>query len=407
MTYDVSPRLGDLSLTALQTSGSMKWTTFPDRINGHRTIPCFVAEMDFEPAPNIREALVTWAKNAPLGYRPPSLVHDFQNVIARYYNDAGLAVEHEAVRPISDVMSAYDAVARIFTAPGSPITLLTPAYMNFVRHIFRDQRPIRNVSMLAPDGLHEHWRIDWQALEQALSDGGLLVLVNPHNPIGKVYTAAELEQIASLAQRYRVRVFADEIHSPLVFDGNRHIPFASVSKEAAECGITAWSATKAFSIPGTKAAALVFTNQQDHQRWNTFGQHYEMGTASSGYVATIAALNEAGDWHSAVLQQLERNRALIGDLVAQYIPEAIYTPPQATYLAWLDFRGTPNYKAVAAEVTNECSLAQAVARQCGVIATDGAETGRDGIGHLRINFATGPKVLKTIFARLGSVFSGS
>src|SRR5690625_39489 len=102
MTYDVSPRLGDLSLTALQTSGSMKWTTFPDRINGHRTIPCFVAEMDFEPAPNIREALVTWAKNAPLGYRPPSLVHDFQNVIARYYNDAGIAVVQEADHHYSD-----------------------------------------------------------------------------------------------------------------------------------------------------------------------------------------------------------------------------------------------------------------------------------------------------------------
>lgn len=405
MTHDVPEILGDLSLGSLRASGSMKWSTFPERINGHPTLPCFVAEMDFSPAESIRDALVVWARNAPLGYRPPALVSTFQQAVSAYYETAGLQVEHEHVRPISDVMTAYDAVARIFTKPGSPITLLTPAYMNFVRHMFRDQRPIRQVSMLAPHGLHQHWRIDWEALEQSLSDGGLLVLVNPHNPIGKVYTHSELQEIAVLAHRYNVRVFADEIHEPLVFGEQQHIPFASVSAEAAKCAITSWSVTKAFSIPGTKAATLIFTNAQDLAQWRQYGQHLEMGTASSGYIATIAALKDGENWHRAAMRQLEFNRELFGELVAEYLPGATYTPPEATYLAWVDFRGTKNYEQVASDVTADHSLSDAVAQRCGVVATDGAETGPDGTGHLRINFATSPQLIEQIVTKLGSVFS--
>lgn len=406
MSFDVPPILGDLSPAALRASGSMKWTMFPEHIDGHEALPCFVAEMDFAPAASIRDALVDWAKNDTLGYRSPALVQRFQETVAQYYQTDNLEVERESIRPISDVMTAYDAVARIFTPFDSPITLLTPAYMNFVRHIFRDHRQITNVSMIAPDELHQQWRIDWDALEQALSDGGLLVLVNPHNPIGKVYTRTELEQIASLAQRHGVRVFADEIHAPLTFDGHTHIPYASVSTAAAESAITAWSITKTFSIPGTKAACLIFTNDNDIPLWEQYGQHFEMGTASSGYVATIAAFEEGQEWYHAAMDQLDRNRKLFAQLVTQYLPGAIYTVPEATYLAWLDLRGTANYEEVAAHVYDEHSLADETAQRCGVIATDGAETGADGAGHLRVNFATGPDTLETIARRLGSIFNG-
>lgn len=397
--------LGDVSIAALRAAGSMKWTMFPERLNGHETLPCFVAEMDFAPSPNIRRALATWASRASLGYRPSALVHEFRQVVADYYACHGLNISHRAVRPISDVMIAYDVVARIFTTPGAPITLMTPAYMSFVRHIFQDQHPIRNVGMLAPDDLHQHWRIDWEALEYALTDGGLLVLVNPHNPIGKVYTRAELEGIAALAQQYNVRVFADEIHAPLVFDGHTHIPFASVNTDAADCAITAWSATKAYTIPGTKAASLVFTNEADIQRWKQYGQHFEMGTASSGYIATIAALQEAQDWHNAAMAQLQHNRKFLSRLVDEHLSGAIYNEPEATYLAWLDLRGTANYDEVAAQVHSGRSLAEVTAHRCGVVATDGAETGAEGVGHLRINFATAPDILEAIVARLGSVYS--
>lgn len=405
MSFDAPAILGDLSPAALRNSESMKWTMVPEQINGHDTLPCFVAEMDFAPAASIRESLQQWAEHAPLGYRPPALVERFQRVIADHYRNLGLRVDHEAIRPISDVMTAFDAVARIFTEPGTPITLLTPAYMNFVQHTFGDQRPIRNVSMLAPDALHQHWRLDWESLERALSEGGLLVLVNPHNPIGKVYNRTELEQIAELAHQYDVRVFADEIHEPLVFDGHHHTPFASLNAKAAECAITAWSGTKAFSIPGTKAASLVFTREDDLQRWHQFGQHFEMGTASSGYVATISALQDGAEWFRTAMSQLATNRKRFTHLVSELLPGAIYTPPEATYLAWVDLRGTDNYEAVAADVTETFSLADATAHRCGVIATDGAATGTDGEGHLRINFATGPELLQDIVTRLGSVFS--
>lgn len=404
MTYDVPTILGDLSLPILKTSGSMKWSSFPDQINGHDTLPCFVAEMDFAPAPEIREALARWAAAGSLGYRDPALVENFQRVVTHYYASVGLEISETAVRPISDVMTAYDVVARLFTPPTSPITLLTPAYMNFVRHVFADQRPIQSVDMLAPDGLHEHWRIDWEALEHAMAAGGLLVLVNPHNPIGKVYTRTELETIAQMAKRYGVRVFSDEIHSPLVYSGQSHIPFASINADAAEVAITSWSATKAYSIPGTKAASLIFTNPADLEHWHRHASHFEMGTASSGYVATIAALDQGQRWFQAMLQQLETNRALLEQLVAAHLPGAAFHRPEATYLAWLDLRGTANYASMANQVTEHQNLAEVTAQHSGVIATDGAETGACGFGHLRVNFATAPEIIERIATQLGNVY---
>ena len=405
MTYAVPAILGDLSIPTLRTSGSMKWTMFPERINGHETLPCFVAEMDFTPAAPIREALTRWAAEGSLGYRDPGLVENFQRVVGQYFSTVGLDVSDAVVRPISDVMTAYDVVTRLFTPANSPITLMTPAYMNFVRHVFSDQRPIQTVDMLAPDELHDHWRIDWEALEHAMSAGGLLVLVNPHNPIGKVYTHTELETIAELAQQYGVRVFSDEIHSPLVYEGHRHIPFASISAKAAQVAITAWSATKAYSIPGTKAASLIFTNPADATLWQRHAQHFEMGNASSGYVATIAALDHGQQWFDVALQQLADNREFFDELVIRHLPGARFHQPESTYLAWLDLHGTRNYDTFAAQVTEHRSLAEITADHSGVIATDDAETGASGKGHLRLNFATAPAIVEQIVTRLGDIYS--
>lgn len=406
MTYDVPEILGDLSIPALRSSGSMKWSMFADHIHGQETLPCFVAEMDFAPAAPIRQALTRWAADGSLGYRDPVLVEGFQRVVGQYFSTVGLEVSDDSVRPISDVMTAYDVVARLFTPADSPITLMTPAYMNFVRHVFSDQRRIQTVDMLAPEESHDHWRIDWEALEHAMSAGGLLVLVNPHNPIGKVYTRTELECIAELAQRYGVRVFSDEIHSPLVYDGHRHTPFASISAQAAEVAITAWSATKAYSIPGTKAASLIFTNPADADLWQRYAAHFEMGTASSGYVATIAALEHSQQWFDAARQQLDTNRRLFGELVAHHLPGGRYRQPESTYLAWLDLRSTPNYAKFATLVTEHRSLADITAEHSGVVATDGAATGASGAGHLRINFATAPAIIEQIVTRLGAVYAG-
>lgn len=405
MTNDKRGVLGEVSVATLRASGSMKWSMFPHKINGHDTLPCFVAEMDFPPASVIREALARWASEGSLGYRDPALVENFQRVVAQYYAGAGMDIPLSTVRPLSDVMTAYDVVARLFTPLQSPITLLTPAYMNFVRHIFADQRPVHTVEMLAPDAGDAPWRINWQALEHAMSSGGLLVLVNPHNPIGKVYTRTELETIADLAQHYGVRVFSDEIHSPLVYPGHRHVPFASVSDTAAEVAITAWSATKAYSIPGTKAASLIFTNPSDIQLWDRYAPHLEMGTATSGYIATIAALDHAQEWFEAMIQQLDINRKLFDRLVDEHLPGATFHQPEATYLAWLDLRGTRNYQELAAQVTNDSNLADVTAYHSGVIATDGTETGPSGLGHLRINFATTPQIIQRIVTQMGQAYS--
>jgi len=131
-----------------------------------------------------------------------------------------------------------------------------------------------------------------------------------------------------------------------------------------------------------------------------------MGTASSGYVATIAALEHSQQWFDAARQQLDTNRRLFGELVAHHLPGGRYRQPESTYLAWLDLRSTPNYAKFATLVTEHRSLADITAEHSGVVATDGAATGASGAGHLRINFATAPAIIEQIVTRLGAVYAG-
>lgn len=396
--------LGDLSVETLRASGSLKWSLFPEKINGHQTLPCFVAEMDFLPPKTIRDALATWASQGPLGYTPPRILNGFQSAIAGFYQHQGLELSASQVRPVSDLVTMFDAVVRIFTDPEDPITLLTPTYMNFVGHPFTTERTVKHVDMLPPASPEGEWTVDWDALETALDGGGLLVLVNPHNPLGKVYTKEELVRIAELAAEHGVRVFADEIHSPLCYAPHQHVPFASVSPIAAQVALTAFAATKAFSIPGTKASALILTNPDDLRLWKQYAEHLEFGTATSGFVATAAGLTSAAPWLNTAKEYLRTNRDLVFELVQTHLPGAKFHLPEATYLAWLDLTGTPNYETVAEQVTANRSLSNVVAAKCGVIATDGAECGSAGIGHLRINFATGSAVVEEIIRRLGQVF---
>jgi cystathionine beta-lyase len=241
------------------------------------------------------------------------------------------------------------------------------------------------------------YHYDLDALDHAFSAGGhMLLLCNPHNPLGRVLEADELATISRVVAYHGGRVFADEIHAPLVYGSHRHVPYASVSEAAAEQAITASSASKAWNLAGLKCAQVLLSNDADRERWGRLGRLATDGTSTLGAVAAVAAFQHGRPWLDAVFAYLDRNRILLGQLLSEHLPAARYTPPEGTFLAWLDLR----------ELRGSARPADLIAEAAGVTVVDGADCGIPGRGFVRLNFATTDELLCRMVRRLAHALTG-
>jgi cystathionine beta-lyase len=190
--------------------------------------------------------------------------------------------------------------------------------------------------------------------------------------------------IADVVQRNGGRVFADEIHAPLVFPDHQHVPYASISAVTAGHTVTSTSASKAWNLPGMKCAQLILTNDADLETWSKVGFMAEHGAANLGVIANTAAFSAGGQWLDEVLAYLDGNRVLLGDLLAEQLPKVTYVQPEGTYLAWLDCR----------ELDLDDRPAEFFLEHAGVAMTDGAMCGEVGKGFARYNFATPRPIMR-------------
>lgn len=365
----------DHDIATLRRLGGLKWTMFPDAIGA------FVAEMDFGTAAPVTAALHAAVDGGSFGYLPAALRQAMAEAYAAYSRDRyGWAVAPADVRPVADVVEALQLAIGHFCDPGSPVVLPTPAYMPFVSLPATLGREVRQVPLVDAGARPGY---DLAALDAALADGGLLVLCNPHNPVGRVLEEAELLAIAEVVRRRGARVFADEIHGPLVYPGHRHVPYASLSPVTAGHTLTATSASKAWNLPGLKCAQVILSNDADRETWARMGLLAEHGAANLGVVANTAAYAQGGPWLAAVLDHLDGSRALLAEWVAELLPGVGYTPPEGTYLAWLDFRAT-----------GPADPAPHFLAKAGVAMIDGALCGAAGRGFARLNFATPRPILR-------------
>jgi cystathionine beta-lyase len=240
--------------------------------------------------------------------------------------------------------------------------------------------------------------LDLAGIDAAFKRGGhLLVLCNPCNPVGRVYTRPELAALADIVDANSGLVFADEIHAPLIYPGGTHIPYASISELTAAHTVTATAASKGWNLPGLKCAQLILSNDIDAATWAEEGLAFEHGASTPGVQATIAAYRHGGRWLDEVVGYLEGSRRLLAELLAEHLPEVRYQPPEGTYLAWLDCRDLLQAMGPSAASPAEFFLAKAQ-----VVLTDGAACGDIGAGHVRLNFATPRPILTEIVRRLAA-----
>lgn len=391
-----APSIDALTQADLVAGGSDKWTRFPDCIGA------FIAEMDFGcPAP-VTEALQRAVASGSLGYLSQTHVSALAEATARYLErDFAWVVDPAWVRPLADIVQAYQAFLQHFVAPGSAIIVPTPAYMPFLSLPEALGVEVIEVPMLEED---DGWRIDAEGIQRAFRDGAkALVLCHPHNPIGKVYSAGELRQVSELVEAAGAVVFSDEIHAPLMLtEGRAHIPYASISPEAAAHSVTALSASKAFNIPGVKCCQIVLTSEVHRAKWQQVGVWSEHQTSTLGVHATIAAYEAGGEWLAGAIEYLRENVRLAVDTLRHRVPSVKVRLPDATYLLWVDVRDTPFW---AMRESDDAALE--LRRRSGVAVNDGRACGEVGEGFIRVNVAMPRPILVAALDQMVRAFTAN
>ncbi|MGW1592051.1 MalY/PatB family protein [Streptomyces sp. NPDC002386] len=361
-------------LERLRRRTSMKWRTYPEDV-----LPLWVAEMDVPLAGPVLRALTDALALGDTGYPAGTA---YAEALARFaaerWNWDGIDVGRTAIVP--DVMLGVVEMLKLVTRPGDPVVVNSPVYppfYQFVTHL--DRRVVE--APLDPGG-----RLDLGLLARTFQEtaaGGAraaFLLCSPHNPTGTVHTAAELAAVADLAERYGVRVVADEIHAPLVAPGVTFVPYLSVP--GAERGLSLMSASKGWNLAGLKAAlALAGTGAADDLA--RMPEEVSHGPSHLGVIAHTAALNEGTGWLDALLAGLDTNRRLLAGLLAEHLPAIRYDPAEATYLAWLDCRAVGLGDDPAAVFLERGRVAL----------SSGLPFGTGGAGHARLNLATSPEIL--------------
>jgi len=395
--------LGDCSLDGLRRRRSWKWTEYPPDV-----LPAWVAEMDFDLAEPIKDAVREAITAGDCGYPHPA---GFGEVYAAFAAGRfGWAPDPRRVYAVPDVMTGIAEVLLEVTPHGSGVVINPPVYPPF---FFRLRQAGREVveAPLARDG-DGRYQLDPDALDAALArdDVAAYLLCSPHNPTGRVWSRDDLNTVADICARRGSVLIVDEIHAPLALPGAQHVPFLSVDLDSDLAGrtFTFTSASKGWNIPGLKCGIGVVAADEAaaalEQRWEA------LLPSHLGVLATEAAFADCVPWLEAVCGQLDENRMLLAKLLAQHLPAVGYLPPEASFLAWLDCRplattAAPATAAAAAEAAEAADAADPAAiflDQARVAVSSGTGFGEQGQGFVRLNMGTSPDLLQEIVRRMGT-----
>ena len=378
MTYDID------TPTERRNTNSLKW----DVAEGE--LPMWVADMDFQTAPEIREAIMKRAEHGIFGY---SVIPDawYEAYIQWWKMRHGYTMERDWLIFCTGVVPAISSIVRKLTTPAEKVLIQTPVYNIFFNSILNNGRQVLE-SPLRYDG--KEYRIDFADLEEKLSDPqtALMILCNPHNPTGKIWDRQTLEKIGALCSRHHVTVVSDEIHCDLTDPEESYVPFASVSETCRQISITCMAPTKAFNLAGLQTAAVSVPDEVlRHKVWRALNTDEAAEPNAFAVEAAVAAFTRGADWLDALRDYLYENKKLAEAYIEKEIPDVRAVASQATYLLWLDCSGLIGCGREAAGFLR---------RETGLYLSEGSQYGGNGADFLRMNIACPRAVLKDGLERL-------
>jgi len=373
----------ETDLKRLRSLTGIKWNHYPDDV-----LPAWVADMDLPPAPVCVDAVRALLDRGDLGYNFAAAARIPEVFARRQEKRFGWTPNVENARLFCDVLQAVELALWAHTKPGDGVVLLTPVYHPFYTAIEAAKCRLIDVPLDGPA-----WELDAERLEAAIDATTRAVLIcNPHNPTGHALRAQELGALAEIAERHDLLVISDEIWSDLVFAPAHHIPFASVSPEAAARTVTITAASKAFNLAGLCCAVGHLGHEGVGAAFRALPPHLLGAVGSPGAEATLAAWTLGDEWLDATRALLHANRDHLAARLARELPEVGLDVPDATYLAWLDFRALGLGDDPAAALLEKVRVGL----------SPGLQFGEAGAGFARLNFATTRELLDEIVDRIAT-----
>lgn len=362
---------------------SIKWDRFPKDV-----LPLWVADMDFLSPPEMIQALVKRVEHGVFGYTTAG--DDLNELICvRMKERYGWEIKPEALVFMPGVVSGLNLFCYTFSSYSQRVVVQTPVYPPILRapdicHLNRVEVPLVRLE----DGRYE---IDFDCFEEGIRGGPTqFILCNPHNPTGRVFTIQELQRIAEICLRHQVILCSDEIHSDLIFTGNKHTPIASLSREIEEHTITFIAPSKTFNVAGLGCSVAIIPNPELRKQFSLVKDAFAGHVNLFGLTAARAAYRDGEEWSKSLLGYLESNRNLVTGFVLERLPGIKVYPPEGTYLAWLDCTSLDL-------PSDPCEFFLQEAR---VGLNNGMDFGEPGKGFVRLNFGCTRKLLSEALERM-------
>ncbi len=378
MTYEFD------SIADRRGTNSMKWNVGADEL------PLWVADMDFDTAPEIKAAILERAQLGAYGYAETTT--EWENAYITWWKTRyDFEIQKDWLIFSTGVVPTISSTVRKITTPGEKVLLLTPTYNIFYNSIVNNGRnPVE--CQLVYDG--SSYRIDFADLEQKLQDPqvSLMILCNPQNPVGKIWSAGELAQIGELCAANNVVVLSDEIHCDITEPGKLYVPFASVNETCRNNCIMAVAPTKTFNLAGLGTAAVVVPNANlRHKVWRGINTD-ECGEPNAFAVqGAVSAYTKGGPWLEELRSYVWENRRLVESFVASELPAIKAISSDATYLIWLDISATG--------LDGE-TFASRLRSKTGLVLSEGNQYGKGGESFVRMNLATSRAIVQDALNRL-------
>lgn len=371
-------------------TGALKTDVLKERYGDADLLPLWVADMDFETPQFITDALRKRLEHSLFGYTVEP--EDYRPAIVDWIaSHHGWQVEPDWLSYIPGVVKGIGMVLNVFVKPDEKVIIQTPVYHPFRMTVEGNGRKVV-VNPLRETG-HGSYEMDFDHLEAVADEKcRMLILANPHNPAGVVWDREALVRLADFCHRRHILVVSDEIHCDLALWDNKHVPFASVSPEAAACSITFGAPSKTFNIAGIVSSYAVVPDAGLRRRFFGWLEANELNEAPMfAPIATIAAFRKGEAWRREMLRYVEGNVDYVIDFCTQRLPGIEAWRPQASFLVWLDCRGLH---------LSHAALVDLFVRKAHLALNDGAMFGRGGEGFMRLNVASPHAVLRQALERL-------
>ena len=366
----------------------LKWEIFQNR----EVIPMWVADMDFETPDFIRQAVAKRALHPVYGYTFRDEDY-YQSIISWMRRRHGWHIEKDWIVFSPGVVPALNMVLLALTSPGDKVIVQPPVYFPFFTAVKDHERELVYNELLC---LNDRYLIDFELLEQQAKDARLLILSNPHNPVGRCWTRDELSRLGEICLQNNVMVLSDEIHGDLVLPPNRHQVFANISEALSGITITAHAPSKTFNLAGLSTSSLIIQDEEIRKMVKSVVQklHLEMGNIF-GNEAAKAAFQQGDDWLDQLLVYLNENIRLTQSFLADQLPDLKVFVPEATYMVWLDFTSFG---------LDDKSLREKMIHEAGLGLSPGIDFGPGGSLKMRLNVACPRSVLKQALQKMVEAF---